>query len=102
MALALNYARMPGFGDVCEPDYDEPAFGLDDAAINVAAALVKSDDVAELVMHVAKARRFLAWVARETDIPEAMRTEWAALERDAIALDRRIEREYAVLNGEAA
>lgn len=97
-----NYSRMPGFGDACEPDYDEPAFGRDDAIVNVAAQLVKDDEVAELVMHVANARRFLAWVSLETIIPEAMRADWAALERDAIALDRHINREFAILNGEGS
>ncbi|XQA74635.1 hypothetical protein ACM9XA_03600 [Xanthomonas sacchari] len=101
MALALNYARMPGPGDLWQPPED-PAFDRDDAVVNVAANLVKEDEVAELVMNVANARALLAWIATESEIPRHLWAEWAALERQAIALDQRINREFAILNGEEA
>lgn len=102
MAYALNYARMPGPGDLWQPPDDERAFDWDDAVINVAAELVKQDEVAELVMHVANARALLAWISTETAIPRHLRQEWAALERHAVSLDSQINRELAILNGEAA
>lgn len=101
MNAALNYARMPGPGDLWQPPED-PAFARDDAIINVAADLAKEDEVAELVMHVANAKALLAWISTETVIPRHLRDEWAALERQSIALDQRINREFAALNGEEA
>lgn len=107
--MSLNYARMPGFGDLAgdsrhpnSPDYDEPAFGRDDAAGNVAAELVKEDGVGELVEDVANAAAFLAWAGRELVIPPYLRQSWLALERHAKSLDAQIDAEFASLNGEAA
>ena len=73
---ALNYARMLGPGDLPgdtrhpnSPDYVEPAFGLDDAACNVAYRLTKAGDVGELVYEVADACAVIGWVAKNADIP---------------------------------
>jgi|SRR5688572_944097 len=107
--MAYNDARMPGQGNLAgddrnsnSPYYVEPAFDRDDAINNVAAELVKRDDVAELVMHVANARALLAWISSETVIPRHLRIDWAELERQAINLDRKVTCELAVLNGEGA
>lgn len=106
---ALNYSRMPGQGDLAgddrnpnSPYYVEPVFDREDAINNVAAKLVKRDDVAELVMHVANARALLAWISCEIVIPRHLRIDWAELERQAINLDREVNCELAVLNGEGA
>jgi len=104
MAYALNYARMPGQGDLAgddsnpnSPYYVEPEFDRDDAVMAVAAQLVEADEVAELVMQVANARHFLTWLSDEVAIPEHMRPYWQVLERQAIALDKRINGELAAL-----
>lgn len=109
MNAALNYARMPGFGDLPgdsqhpnSPDYVEPAFDRDDAINLVVDYLVKEDEAAELVMQVANCRHLLTLIGREFVIPESMRADWAALERTAKHLDRKIESELAILNGVAA
>jgi hypothetical protein len=101
---ALNYSRMPGQGDLPgddsnpnSPYYVEPAFDRDDAVMNVAAQLVEADEVAELVMQVANARRFLTLAGFVMVIPEHMRPHWQVLERQAIALDKRINGELAAL-----
>ena len=102
---ALNYARMPGQGDLAGDDSNpnspyhdfEPEFDRDDAVMAVAAQLVEADEVAELVMQVANARALLTWVGFDTVIPEHMRPHWQVLERQAVALDKRINGELAAL-----
>lgn len=104
MALAHNYARMPGPGDLWQPP-EEPdtAFDWDDAINIVADQLVKEDEVAELVRHVANARSLFFWISKQQVVcPEYIRADLAALERQAIVLDQRINREFAILNGEQA
>lgn len=97
MGLALNYARMPGPGDLGFPD-DESAFDRDDAINLVVDKLVKDDDAAELVMNVANARALLVWIGREVVLPAQLRADWVALDRQAKALDSLIESELGILN----
>ncbi|KIQ21574.1 hypothetical protein [Xanthomonas campestris] len=101
MNAQLNYARMPGPGDLGFPD-EEPAFDRDDAINLVVDYLVKEDEAAELVMQVANCSRLLTLIGREFVIPETMHADWAALESTAKHLDRKIESELAILNGVAA
>ena len=76
MSTALNYARMPGFGDLPgdsqhpnSPSYVEPAYGYEDADADIAAELVDADEVAELVMEVREAAGLLDWIAHNVDLP---------------------------------
>lgn len=54
------YSRMPGFGEV-GPTYHTPTYDQDEAYAAVAEALVKADDVHELVQDVAEGLRALYW-----------------------------------------
>lgn len=54
------YSRMPGFGEV-GPVYHTPTYDPDEAYAAVAEALVKADDVHELVQDVAEAQLALEW-----------------------------------------
>lgn len=106
---ALPFHRFPGPGDLPgdsrnpnSPDYVEPVFGMDDAAGVVATQLEKADDVAELVADVADAAALLQWIGRELVIPPHLRPSWVTLDRHARTLNRKVEREYAILNGDAA
>lgn len=101
MNAELNYARMPGPGDLGFPD-DEPAFDRDDAIHLVVDKLIKEDEASELVMNVANARALLVWIGREVVLPAHLRNEWVALERQAKALDSLIDSELQILNGVAA
>lgn len=101
MNAALNYARMPGPGDLGYPD-DEPAFDRDDAINLVADKLVKEHEAAEVVMHVANARALLVWVGSEVELPTHLRNDWVALDRIAKQLDSQIDTELAILTGVAA
>lgn len=60
MSASPNYARMPGFGEV-GPTYHTPTYDQDEAYAAVAEALVKADDVHELVQDVAEAQLALEW-----------------------------------------
>ena len=104
-----NYTRMKGFGDLAgdssnsnSPDYVEPVFGMDDAEALVADRLAKNGDVAELVNEVAEACALLAWIGRETVIPEHLRSAWRCLSDKSVQLCRMREREYEILNREDA
>jgi hypothetical protein len=107
--LSLNYARMPGSGDLLgdsshpnSPDYEEPAFGRDDAIESVTDQLISDEEVAELVQDVANARHLLNWVAHELVVPAHLRPLFQSLDRQARSLDGRIDAQLAALNGEAA
>lgn len=96
---ALNYARMPGPGDLWhEPDC-EPAFGLDDAAGNVAAYLTKHDEVGELVDEVAEAAGVLRWISHNAEIPFIFCAQFGSLIAQAERLERMRAAEYTALNG---
>lgn len=98
MNAALNYARMPGPGDLGYPN-DEPAFDRDDAIHLVVDKLVKEHDAAEVVMHIANARALLVWIGCEVQLPTHLRNEWVALDRIAKQLDNQIDSELAILTG---
>ncbi len=96
MHTAINYARMPGPGDLGYPD-EEPAFDRDDAINLVVDKLVKDDEAAEVVMHVANARALLVWIGREVVLPAHLRNDWVFLDRIAKQLDSQIDSELAIL-----
>src|SRR5690606_19653620 len=96
MGLQAAYHRMPGFGDLPgdashphNPAYVEPAFGLDDAAANVAARLVDAGDAGELVEAVANAAAALGWIAQEVVVPAHLRQSFAGV----LELAERLRRE---------
>ena len=102
---ALNYARMLGPGDLPgdprhpnSPSYVEPAFGLDDAACNVADRLTKAGDVGELVYEVADACAVLGWVAKNADIPTHYLPAYRLLLAQSERLSRAVDAEYEALN----
>ena len=66
---ANSYARFPGMGEV-GPIYHTPTYSIDDAYAAVAEALVKSDDVHELVQDVAEAHAFLCWAGDSGLVPQ--------------------------------
>ena len=107
--MALTDRNMPGFGDLPgdssnpnSPDYREPAFGMDDAAALVASQLEKADEVGELVSDVANAAALLQWIGSNVVVPHHLHGSWSMLDRHAKLLSRKVEREYAVLNGGVA
>lgn len=107
--MALNYARMPGFGDLPgdsrhpnSPDYVEPAFGLDDAAENVAGELYANDEAGRLVDEVADAAGLLRWISHNAEVPPEFRMEFRFLIEQAERLERMRDAEYGALNGETA
>jgi hypothetical protein len=105
---ALNYARMPGPGDLPgdrnhpnSPDYVEPAFGLDDAANNVARHLWDADEVGELVYDLAEADWALTVACQVVSSPmlaEVLKT----LQKHSARMARLREAEFDKLNGDAA
>lgn len=101
----LNYTRMPGFGDLPgddqnpnSPDYIEPAFGMDDAEANVALALHKRDEVAELVNDLAESRALLIWIASNVDLPDYLRPRFRILDCQSKRLLELVDAEYEALN----
>ena len=107
--MIQNLARMPGPGDLPgdssnpnSPDYVEPAFGLDDAAGNVADRLVKAGDVGELVDTMAEASGALEWIVRNVALPQQHRAAFNFLRAECARMDRMRDAEYDALNGEAA
>jgi len=110
MGLQLAYHRMPGPGDLPglgaaysrnDPATDEPAFGLDDAAANVAARLVDAGDAGELVETVANAAAALGWIAQEVVVPAHLRQSFAGVLELAERLRREVDAEYEALNAPA-
>jgi hypothetical protein len=105
---AHNYARMPGPGDLPgnrnhpnSPDYVEPAFGLDDAAGNVARHLWNEDEVGEIVYDLAEADWALqvaCQVVTSPTLAEALRT----VQKHASRMARLRDDEFEKLNGSAA
>lgn len=107
--MALNYARMPGFGDLPgdsrhpgSPDYVEPAFGLDDAAGNVARSLVFWDEVGELVDSLAESRALIDWIAHNVALPSNLLPRFRDLDRHTKRMRELVDAEYAALNEEHA
>lgn len=103
--MALNYASMPGFGDLSgdsrhpnSPDYIEPDFGLEDAEANVALALHNNDEVAELVNDLAESRALLNWIAANVDLPAEMLPRFRLLDRQSKRLRQMVDAEYEALN----
>lgn len=96
---ALNYARMPGPGDLWHAPDDEPEFGLDDAEGNVAAYLAKKDEVGDLVNDLAEARALLNWIASNVDLPANLLPRFRLLDAQSKRMRQLVDAEYAALNG---
>lgn len=101
----LNYTRMPGFGDLPgdsqnpnSPDYIEPAFGLEDAEANVALALHRRDEVAELVNILAESRALLNWIASNVPLPAYLGPRFRILDDQSKRLREAVDAEYEALN----
>lgn len=84
---ANSYARFPGMGDV-GPVYHTPTYDPDDAYAAVAEALVKADDVHELVQDVAEAHDFLCWAGDSGLIPAKFKNAAMLLRLQAKKLSR--------------
>lgn len=101
----INYTSMPGFGDLPgddrnpnSPDYIEPDFGLEDAEANVALALHRNDEVAELVNDLAESRALLNWIASNVDLPADLLPRFRLLDRQSKRLRQMVDAEYEALN----
>lgn len=93
----INYARIPGPGDLSSPP-EEPMFGWDDAAGNVALALQKDGHVADIVDALSSAWPLIAIMGNH-DVPVAYQHEYRALLSVARMLHDRVEDEFNALNG---
>lgn len=107
--MALNYARMPGFGDLPgdsrhpnSPDYVETAFGLDDAAESVACEVWDRGEVGELVDSLAESRALIDWIAHNVALPSNLLPRFRDLDRHTKRMRELVDAEYAALNGEHA
>lgn len=107
--MALNYARMPGFGDLPgdnlhpnSPDYDDTGYGLDTAAGNVATDLAERDEVGELVDSLAESRALIDWIAHNVALPSNLLPRFRDLDRHTKRMRELVDAEYAALNGEHA
>lgn len=105
---AFNYVRMPGPGDLPGdsrnsngPDYVEPAFGLDDAAGNVARHLWDEDGVGEIVYDLAEADWALQ-VASQVVTSPALAEALKTVQKHAARMARLRDDEFEKLNGGAA
>lgn len=103
--MAINYASMPGFGDLSgdsrhpnSPDYIEPDFGLEDAEANVSLALHKNDEVAEIVHDLAESRALLNWIESNVDIPAHLIPRFFLLDLQSKRLRGMIDAEYEAMN----
>lgn len=67
----------------------EPDYGLDDADGDIAAELVKADEVAELVLEVRESAGLLDWIAHNVELPANLLTEFRILDRRAKRLSDR-------------
>ncbi len=101
----INYTSMPGFGDLPgddrnpnSPDYVEPDFGLEDAEANVALALHRNDEVAELVNILAESRALFDWIASNVDLPAYLRPRFTMLDRQSRRLREAVDAEFEALN----
>ena len=72
------------------PNFVDPAYGLDDADMDVAADLVKADEVAELVCEVRESLGLLRWLADQS-IPATHLPAYRQLLRKAEALDKAVD-----------
>lgn len=72
--------------DCCGGD----AYGLEEADMDVAADLVKADEVAELVEEVRESLPLLRWVA-DQEIPGHLISRFRLLIRKAEALDKAVD-----------
>lgn len=95
---ALNYNRMPGFGDLPgdstnpnSPDYVEPEYGVDDAQNDVAENLIRMDEVGALVSDVYDATGLLDWVAKNAELPAMYRAAFRNLDRRAREICRAVD-----------
>ena len=98
---ARQYAAAAAAYDNASPPED-PEFGLDDAANNVADRIAERGDMGELVQDVANAAHVLSWIAANVAVPSIFGPDFRALLRQAEGLHRAVEAEYGALNGEAA
>lgn len=105
MNRAFNYTAMPGFGDLPgddrnpnSPDYVEPDFGLEDAEANVALALHRNDEVAELVNDLAESRALLNWIEVNVDIPSDLLPRFRMLDIQSKRLREAVDAEFEALN----
>lgn len=101
----INYAAMPGFGDLPgddrnpnSPDYIDPDFGLEDAEANVALALHRNDEVAELVNILAESRALFDWIASNVDLPAYLLPRFRILDRQSKRLREAVDAEFEALN----
>lgn len=81
------------------PDYVEPAFGLDDAAGNVARHLWNEDEVGEIVYALAEAAAALRSIDC-SDMPSWKQDAIGVLHRHAARMARLREAEYEKLNND--
>mgnify|MGYP003457424227 CR=1 FL=1 len=75
-------------------DYGTPEdleYGYAEAETDIAAELVKSDEVAELVMQVREAAGLLNWIAHHVTLPEMYLRPFRDLDRRARAIDDRAD-----------
>lgn len=106
---ALNYARMPGFGDLSgdsshpnSPDYTPPAFGYDDASGNVARHLWDEEEVGEIVDDLAEAASALRRVASGKPLDAFYKGALNSILKHAERMERLRDDEFEKLNGSAA
>lgn len=88
--LASLDRGMKAAADVARADPEDRAYGLDDAQADVAAHLIKYDEVHELVADVTDALAFLAWAASQ-EIPTHLCASFRILDRKATSLSNMID-----------
>lgn len=106
--MALNYSALPGFGDIHgdsrhpnSPDYVEPAFGLDDAAGNVAQRMHEAGDIGEVIFDLSECGALMQHFA-ETGMPGYLLRTFQALAKHVNNAETAVQAEYAALNEEHA
>lgn len=73
------------------PDYDDPAYGYEEADATIAASYVENDEVTVIVSEIRHAAGLLDWIAHNAGVPNHLLDSFRELDRRARSFSKRAD-----------